>query len=55
MKNRSSRKTPALSLTALAVAAAEVAGQAVKAGDVLLSSAPLTDGELPGETTVWLR
>ncbi|HMQ65577.1 MAG TPA: glycoside hydrolase family 13 protein [Arachnia sp.] len=28
---------------------------ALPAGDVLLSSAPLTDGELPGETTVWLR
>ena len=28
---------------------------ALAAGDVLLSSAPLTDGELPGETTVWLR
>ncbi|MBK7822270.1 MAG: glycoside hydrolase family 13 protein [Tessaracoccus sp.] len=28
---------------------------ALPAGDVLLSSAPLADGELPGETTVWLR
>jgi alpha-glucosidase len=28
---------------------------ALPAGEVLLSSAPLDDGRLPGDTTVWLR
>ena len=28
---------------------------ALPAGEVLLSSAPVADGRLPGDTTVWLR